>query len=109
MGPRAAKRRPTAPDARAGAAVQPALPEFRLLRRRRVFAGELRGDRRQLLAMAIKPRLTGPGAFEIIAHIDPQPSEPGRFDLHHVAVHERIESAVIGAGGDEIARIEMMD
>lgn len=75
----------------------------------RVLAAQLRRDRRQLLAVTLQPRLARPGPLEIVADRYLEPSEALDFQLHHVAVHERIEAAVVGAGCDDVAGIEVVD
>src|ERR1700687_966815 len=76
---------------------------------RRVFAAQLRRDRRQLLAVTLQSRLACPGPLEIVADGYLEPPQAFDFQLHHIAVHERIEPAVVGAGRDDVAGIEMVD
>src|SRR5271166_5954882 len=73
-----------------------------LLLCRRVFSGQLRRDRRKLLAVPFEPCVARPGALEIIANSELQATEAGGFEFDRIAVHERIESAVVGSGRDDV-------
>src|SRR5258708_21575926 len=61
------------------------------------------------LVLVLRPRGAGPGALEFVLHVEFQRAHllDGEFDL--VAVHERVQPAVIGAGGDDVAGLERVD
>ena len=57
----------------------------------------------------VEPRFPAPGALELVAHVEAQLAEPFDFQLDHVAVHERVQAAVIGAGRQNVAGLQRMD
>src|SRR6202051_4120286 len=82
----------------------------------RVFARKLRGDvrvraRGLLLGLFVhlEAGFARPAALEIVLDAELQPAEPFGFQLDRIAVHEWIETPVIGAGGDDVAGVQRMD
>src|ERR1700720_4810285 len=83
---------------------------------RGVFSGQLRRDvgviagrlLRRLL-MHLQAGLASPGALQLVLHVEGEPPEPVDFELDLVAVLEGVEAAVVGAGGDDIARLQGVD
>src|SRR5258708_23209627 len=82
----------------------------------RVFARKLRGDvrvraRGLLLGLLVhlEAGFARPVALEIVLNAELQPAEPFGFQLDRIAVHEWIETPVIGARGDDVARVQRMD
>ena len=59
--------------------------------------------------LVLQPGDARPGPLERIAYRDVQGAAPFAGELDLVAVHERIESAMIGAGRQNIARLERVD
>ena len=57
-----------------------------------VLAGELRGLPFQSLLLPLQPRLSGPGALEIVADFHMQPAQRLGLELDEVAILERIET-----------------
>src|SRR5258708_5380505 len=74
-----------------------------------VFAAELRGGALQALLLALYPRFARPAAFEIVADVEAQAAQAFSFELDRVAVLKRIESAVVGARGQDVTGIQRMD
>src|SRR5215467_4166999 len=74
-----------------------------------VLSGQLRRRPFQLLFLPIEPRLTAPGALEVVADVEAQPAELLGLDLDAIAVLEPAEPAMIRAGGKNVAGIERMD
>src|SRR6185436_4561990 len=70
---------------------------------RRVLPGKLRRDGVEALVLALEPGLARPGALERVAHVDAQRAEARGLQLHHVAVVEGVEAAMIGSGGEHVA------
>src|SRR6516162_4257557 len=84
--------------------------------RRRVFAGQLRcdvgiGARRLLryLLVYLQPGLASPGALQLVPDVEGEPPETVDLELDLVAVLKGIEAAVIGPGGDDVARLQGVD
>src|SRR5262245_16904423 len=102
---------------RGGGAISPgfrfAPPGLRLrlpARRRRVLAGELRGViALAALGVMLEPGNARPGALELVAHADPQPTQPLDLELDAVAVLERVQAAMIGAGRQHITGLQGVD
>src|SRR5262249_36320010 len=98
---------PTAPgrfSRDSACAVRRALP-----RRRCVLPGQLRCRAFLLLLLPVQPRLAAPGALEVVADVEGQAAHPLGLDLDPVAVLEATEPPVIGAGRDDVARVERVD
>src|SRR5688572_28929634 len=77
---------------------------------RRVLARELRrGDALAALLRPLEPGGTSPGALELVAYLDAQLAEALGLELHRVAVHEARQAAMVGAGGEDVARLERVD
>src|SRR4051794_1693753 len=78
--------------------------------RRHVFGAGLLGVRtfRSALLM-LQTSDARPGAFERVAHRDVQRAAALAGELDLVAVHERIESSMIGAGCENVAGLQRMD
>ena len=57
----------------------------------------------------LKTRVARPGALQIVFHIDMQHAQTFALELNLIAVHEWVQTAVIGAGGQHIARLQSMD
>jgi glucoamylase len=77
---------------------------------RLVFAAQLRrGHFLVTLLLALETRLARPCAFQIVAHRDRQPAQAFGLDLDLVAILEGIEAAMIGTGGENIARLQRVD
>src|SRR5688572_33343850 len=81
----------------------------RLRLRLRVLAGELRRRAFLVLLLAVEARLAAPRAFELVLHVELEPPQSFRFDFDHVAVLERGEAPVIGAGREDVAGLYRMD
>src|SRR6185436_15769730 len=71
----------------------------------RVFAAGLLGVHALGAAfLVLQAGYARPGALLIVLHRDVQRAEPFGGELDLVAVHERVETAVVGAGREDIAR-----
>src|SRR6266481_5221969 len=100
----------------------PALPRAReggepeSLARGRVLAGLLRRDVRigagrllRRLLVHLQPRPPLPGALQLVLNVEGKLPDAVDFELDLVAVHERVEAAVVGAGGNDVARLQGVD
>src|SRR5262245_20373539 len=58
------------------------------------------------LLLALEPGLASPGPLELVLDVDGQLAQPLGLDLDLVAVHERVETAMVGAGGQDVAGFE---
>src|SRR5436190_19767562 len=74
---------------------------FGLRRDVRVVAGRLLLRR----LMHLEARLALPFALQLVLDAESEAPEPLGLDLDLVAVHERIEPAMVGARGDDVARL----
>src|SRR3954451_13107423 len=81
-----------------------------------VFAGELRGIvgvgaggllRRRFVALQTGAAL--PFAVQLVLDVEGEPAQTLDLDLDLVAVHERVEAAVVGAGGYNVAGLQRVD
>src|ERR1700752_1877088 len=75
-----------------------------------VFARKLRGDVRvgapSLLLgffVHLEAGLARPAPLQIVFDAELQPAEPFGFELDRIPVHERVETPVVGPGGDDVA------
>src|SRR4029077_13211213 len=75
----------------------------------RVFPRELRRIALQPFLLALESRLPLPGALQLVLHADGEPPQPVDLELDAVAVLEGREPAVIGAGGEDVTRLQRMD
>src|SRR5665213_355292 len=57
-----------------------------------------------LVLLQASPALPGP--LQVVADGDVEPTHAFDLELHMVPVHEWVQSAVIGAGGEQVARLE---
>src|SRR5882672_3852329 len=82
----------------------------------RVFAGLLRCDvgigagrllRRLLVHLQSRPPI--PGALQLVLDVEGELPDAVDFELDLVAVHERVEAAMVGAGGDDVAGLQRVD
>src|ERR1700741_517165 len=74
-----------------------------------VLAGELGRVALQPLLLALKARFARPGAIQLVADLHREPAQAVDFELHGIAVLQRRQTAMVGAGGDEVARLQIMD
>src|SRR6185369_12646227 len=74
--------------------------------RLRVLPGQLGRQAFQLLLRTLQARFARPGALQLVAHADVQRAEALGRQLDLVSVLERRQPAVIGAGGEDVARLE---
>src|SRR6266850_2103851 len=74
-----------------------------------VLAGQLWRETFKPLLLSLQPCLSCPGALEIVADLHVQPAERLSFELDQVAVLKWIQTAVIRAAGEDVARFERMD
>src|SRR5437870_652722 len=74
-----------------------------------VFPRELRRAPLQAFSFVLQTRVPAPGAPELIANLHVQPPQSLDLELDPVAVLERGEAPVVGAGGEHVARIERVD
>src|SRR5437867_1379089 len=95
-----------------GAGEGSAMPSGRL----GVFAGQLRREvrvvaRRLLVGLfvALEARLARPGPLQIVIDAEGQAAEALSFELDLVTVHKRVEAAMVGAGGDDVAGQQRVD
>src|SRR5258705_12717435 len=72
-----------------------------------VLARELRRGALQPLLLALEPGFARPGALQLVFHADDEPAQPVHFQLDPIAVLERREAAMVGAGGQDVARLEV--
>src|SRR6478609_1155175 len=79
------------------------------LLRGRVFPANLRRRRVEALLLPIQPRLARPPPFQFVTHLEAELAEAAAFQLDRVAVHEAGQTTVIGAGGEDVARLQRMD
>src|SRR5215470_10845801 len=80
-----------------------------LARRRRVLARDLgRGSFLSLL-LTVESRLPRPRALEVIPHVEAQAAQAVGLDLDPVAVLEAAQPTVVGAGREDVARLEGVD
>src|SRR5262245_63531921 len=80
-----------------------------LARCRRVLPGQLRRRSVLALVLAVEPGLARPGALEIVAHVEAQPTEPLGLQLDAVAVLEAAQPTMVGAGGQDVAGLQGVD
>src|SRR6266700_1994747 len=71
-----------------------------------VFARQLRSGAFLTFLLPLQPRFARPGAIEGIFDAEPQSAQPFSFQLDRIAVHERVQAAVVGARSQNIARLE---
>src|ERR1700745_882412 len=86
------------------------------LRRLRVFTVALWRDVRIVAGglffrclVHLETRLTFPFALQLVLDVAGEPAEALGLDFDFVAVHKRIETAMVCAGGDDVARLQRMD
>src|SRR3954451_17737932 len=63
----------------------------------RVLSADLRSGRVKALLRALQAGLALPGSLQIVPHVNREASHPINLELDLVAVHERGESAMVGA------------
>src|SRR5271165_1731189 len=87
-----------------------------LARGRCVFAGQLRRDVRigasrllRRLLVHLQTGLASPGTLQLVLDVESKPAETVDLELDLVAVLEGVEAAVVGAGGDDVARLQGVD
>src|SRR5258707_10745419 len=69
-----------------------------------VLAGELRGVRAlAALFLVLQARRARPGALVLVLHVDVQRAHLLDGKLDPVAVHEGVQPAMVGAGGQDVA------
>ena len=61
------------------------------------------------LLLALEARLARPGALEVVAHVEAQPAQALGLELDLVAVLERVQAAMVGAGGEDVAGLQRVD
>src|SRR5688572_4554004 len=76
--------------------------------RLRVLPRQLRSLTFQPPVLAIESRLAAPGALQLVAHVEAQPAESLGLDLDFVSVLESVQAAMVGAGGEDVARFHGM-
>ena len=79
------------------------------LARGRVLAGQLGRGPFEFLLLPVEPRLPGPGALQVIAHVQTQPAQPVRLQLDLIPVLEGAEPPVVGARGEDVTGLERVD
>src|SRR5258707_14008534 len=79
---------------------------------RGVFAGQLwrdvgviAGRLLRRLLMHLQAGLASPGALQLVLHVEGEPSETVDLQLDLVAVHARVEDAMVGDCSDDVARL----
>src|SRR4030095_16421854 len=78
-------------------------------RRGGVLARQLRRGALLLLLLSVQPRLTSPGALEVVADVEAQATEPLGLDLDPVPVLEAAQAAMVRARRDDVAGLERVD
>ena len=76
---------------------------------RRIFSGQLRRERIEPLLLPLQPRLARPSALERVLDVNPQATEPISLQVDDVLVVEGIETAVVGAGRQNVPRLQRVD
>src|SRR4051794_12774166 len=71
-----------------------------------VFAGQLWRGPILPVFLALSARFTGPRSMQVVAHADPQAAKALRFEFDRIAVHERVQAAMVGAGRQDVTRLE---
>src|SRR5688572_32399832 len=75
----------------------------------RVFPGELRRRCFLLFVLPVEARVASPRALQLVLHFELEPPELLRFDLDRVAILERRQPAMVGAGREDVAGIDGVD
>src|SRR5262249_50154651 len=107
--PRRAARLPCRLDAPRGSSLAGGFL-FTLPQALGVLAGGLRRRPAFLLAFGrLLGRGAGPGALELVLAVELQAGEAFGLELDHVAVHERAQAAMVGAGREDVAGFHRVD
>src|SRR5205823_4306451 len=75
----------------------------------RVLSADLRGRVAAALLLHLEAGLAGPGPLQFILHVDGELADSLGLDLDLVAVHKRVQAAMVGAGGQDVARLQRVD
>src|SRR6516165_6874688 len=77
---------------------------------RRIFAADLPSvDTFRSALFVLQASDARPSTLQVVAHCDVQRAAALAGQLHLVAVHERIKSSMIGAGGENVAGLQRVD
>src|SRR5690348_1685241 len=83
---------------------------------RGVFSGQLRrdvgigaGSLLRRLLVHLQPGFASPGALQLVLDVEGEPPDAVDLQLDLVAVLKGVETAVVGAGGDDVTRLQGVD
>src|SRR3989454_5666092 len=74
-----------------------------------VLPRQLRRRPFEPLLLPLEPSLAGPRALQVVADVQAQPAQPLRLQLDQIPVLEGAEATVVGARGEDVARLQGMD
>src|SRR5262249_20436400 len=72
----------------------------------RILAAELGRHCIETFLLTFKPRLPGPGALQIVPHVDRKPSELIDLELDPVSILESVQPTMVRAARQNVARFE---